>query len=165
MSGDVKFNIRRVRPEDKAALLELSLLAWEPIFTSFEQILGSDIGSIVCPEWRSRQHIEIAAICDEPENTFVWVAEREERAVGFVSCALKPVEETGEVQYLAVHPDHQNIGIGASLNKVALQKMQEMGMKIAVVSTGGDPSHAPARRAYEKSGYVGLPLVRYYKKL
>jgi hypothetical protein len=38
-------------------------------------------------------------------------------------------------------------------------------MRLAVVGTGGDSGHAPARRTYEKAGYTGLPLVRYYKHL
>jgi hypothetical protein len=32
--------------------------------------------------------------------------------------------------------------------------MKEAGMQVATVSTGGDPSHAPARRAYEKAGFT-----------
>jgi len=38
-------------------------------------------------------------------------------------------------------------------------------MKLAVVSTGGDESHVPARRSYEKAGYTALPLVKYYRDL
>jgi len=30
------------------------------------------------------------------------------------------------------------------------------GMKVAVVGTGGDPSHAPARKSDEKAGYKPL---------
>jgi ribosomal protein S18 acetylase RimI-like enzyme len=66
---------------------------------------------------------------------------------------------------LAVHPDHQNLGIGTELNTLALEKMREGGMKMAKVETGGDPSHAPARRSYEKAGYRALPLVRYFLDL
>jgi GNAT superfamily N-acetyltransferase len=69
------------------------------------------------------------------------------------------------VDLLAVHPDYQNEGIGTELNNFALGKMRAAGMKLAVVGTGGDPGHAPARRSYEKAGYTGLPLVRYYKDL
>jgi GNAT superfamily N-acetyltransferase len=69
------------------------------------------------------------------------------------------------VQLLAVHPAHQNLGIATLLNNVALQEMKARGMKLAVVGTGGDPGHAPARAAYEKIGYTALPLVRYYKAL
>ena len=39
------------------------------------------------------------------------------------------------------------------------------GMKLAGVSTGGDPGHAPARRAYEKAGYTAFPNVWYYQPL
>ena len=31
--------------------------------------------------------------------------------------------------------------------------MRSRGMDIAVVETGGDPGHAPARAAYEKAGF------------
>jgi len=43
--------------------------------------------------------------------------------------------------------------------------MKAAGMKMAVAETGGDAGHAPARQAYEKAGYTGLPLVRYFKDL
>jgi GNAT superfamily N-acetyltransferase len=62
-----------------------------------------------------------------------------------------------------VHPEYQNRGIGTALNKFVLEKMKESGMKLAVVATGGDPGHAPARRAYEKAGYRAFPGVRYYQ--
>jgi ribosomal protein S18 acetylase RimI-like enzyme len=64
-----------------------------------------------------------------------------------------------------VHPECQNRGIGTELNRFALEKMKEGGMKMAKVETGGDPSHAPARACYEKAGYTALPLVRYFKDL
>lgn len=66
---------------------------------------------------------------------------------------------------LAVHPEYQNHEIGTELNIFALQKMKEAGVKMACVSTGGDESHAPARKSYEKSGYTALPLVKYYQGL
>jgi hypothetical protein len=43
--------------------------------------------------------------------------------------------------------------------------MKAAGVKMAVAETGGEDGHAPARRAYEKAGYTGLPLVRYFKDL
>jgi hypothetical protein len=38
-------------------------------------------------------------------------------------------------------------------------------MGVAMVETGGDPGHAPARRAYEKAGFALLPIARYFKNL
>lgn len=43
--------------------------------------------------------------------------------------------------------------------------MKDAGMSIAMVETGGDPGHAPARRTYEKLGFGLLPISRYFKKL
>jgi N-acetylglutamate synthase-like GNAT family acetyltransferase len=95
----------------------------------------------------------------------VWVAEQDGTVVGYIAYELHDNDKSGEVMLLAVHPDYQNDGIGTALNEFALDKMREAGMRLAVVGTGGDASHAPARRSYEKAGYTGLPLVRYYQKL
>lgn len=48
----------------------------------------------------------------------------------------------------------------------AFARLRERGMRYVRVSTGGDPAHAPARRAYEKAGFViGLPGVEYHREL
>jgi ribosomal protein S18 acetylase RimI-like enzyme len=157
--------IRPVSNDDIAFVVQLSLLAWEPIFSSFQEILGSEIYSKIYPDWRKQQRSGIETICKEGGTTAVWVAELEGSVVGFIAYKLNMEEKTGEIEYLAVHPDHQNNGIGTELNSFALNQMKKSGIELAVVGTGGDPSHAPARRAYEKSGYTALPLVRYYKNL
>jgi ribosomal protein S18 acetylase RimI-like enzyme len=87
-----------------------------------------------------------------------------EKVVGYIAYEFYG-DDTAEVQLLAVHPEYQNRGIGTQLNTFVLQKMKESGMKMAVVSTGGDESHAPARRSYEKAGYTALLLVKYYRDL
>jgi len=43
--------------------------------------------------------------------------------------------------------------------------MRSRGMDIAVVETGGDPGHAPARAAYESAGFTLLPIARYFRLL
>jgi hypothetical protein len=48
----------------------------------------------------------------------------------------------------------------------AITRMKEAGMRVATVATGGDASHAPARRAYEKAGFaVQIPSVWLCRKL
>ncbi len=157
--------IRPLHPTDLEALVQLSWLAWEPIFQSFEQILGPRIFPLLYPDWKAGQRQAVETVCSEPEKTSVLVAELAGVIVGFLAYELNLPEKTGEVQLLAVHPDYQNQGIGTALNRFALRKMQESGITLALVGTGGDPSHAPARRCYEKAGYTGLPLVRYYQAL
>ena len=104
-------------------------------------------------------------VCRDREKTPVLVAELDGRVIGFLAYELNLQDGVGDVALLAVHPDHQNRGIGTDLNNAALVKMVEGGMKMARVETGGDPSHAAARRCYEKAGYTALPIVRYHKRL
>jgi len=158
----------RIRPlgnNDVEEVVRLSLLAWTPVFSSFEQILGPEIYARIYPDWRTSQREGVEKVCRDGEKTIVWVAEVDGRVVGFVAYEIYAKDKTGEVMLLAVHPEYQNRGIGTELNNWALEKMKESGMKMAVVGTGGDPAHAPARRSYEKAGYTPLPLVRYYKDL
>ena len=128
-------------------------------------MLGSEIYLTIYPDWRVSQRAAIEGICKEDGAMQVWVAEWDGRMAGFVAYDMNLTSKEGEVQYLAVDPEYQRRGIGAALNTFALEKLKAGGMELAVVGTGGDPAHAPARRAYERAGYVGLPLVRYYKKL
>ena len=158
-------NIRPVQDEDIEDLVKLSLLAWEPIFVSFRGILGGNIYSSIWPDWKSGQREAIETVCSDGDKTIVWVAEVDTKTRGFIAYTLDFENKIGDIQLLAVHPDYQNLGIGTTLNTFALDKMKETGMKMAKVETGGDPSHAPARRAYEKSGFTGLPLVRYFQDL
>lgn len=163
MRMTVNFHIRAFTDNDLDDIVQLSLLAWEPVFESFRQVLGSQIYSILYPDWRTSQREGVEKACQD-EKFNVLVAEADGKAVGFLVYELRE-NKTGEVQLLAVHPDYQNFGIGTELNVVALEKMKAAGMKLVEVGTGGDEGHAPARRSYEKAGYTGLPLVRYYKAL
>ena len=66
---------------------------------------------------------------------------------------------------IAVDPDHQRRGIATALMEVALEQLKAAGMTTALVETGGDPGHAPARQTYERLGFGPLPIARYFKKL
>ena len=160
----MKLNIRPVKQQDVPELIHLCLLAFEPIFDSFKQILGPDIFLVIYPDWRQTQtdvvNAEIYA-----EDITVWVAEVEGEVAGLITQKVNQNTRIGEVHFLAVHPDYQNQGIGTALNTFVLDQLRKIGMDVAMVSTGGDNSHAPARRTYEKVGFIPLPIVNYYTKL
>jgi ribosomal protein S18 acetylase RimI-like enzyme len=161
----VRPKIRPFEDGDLDPIVQLSLLAWEPVFTAWEEILGSELYPIaIYEDWRASQAEGVTQVCQDAKIS-TWVAEVDGQPVGFVSYQLDDDKQTGEVYMLAVHPAYQNDGIGTELNLFALDKFREAGMKLAVVGTGGDPGHAPARRSYEKAGYTGLPLMRYYQAL
>jgi len=161
----MKLHIRPFDKRDINDIVELSLLAWEPVFVAWEQILGPTLYPIaIYPDWRKSQKEVVEKGCSN-ENFTTWVAEVSGNVTGFVAYELNEVNKIGEIQLLAVHPEYQNHGIGTELNNFAIEKLKEAGMKLAVVGTGGDEGHAPARASYEKAGYTALPLVRYYQEL
>lgn len=160
----MNIHIRPLADDDIEGVLRLSILAWAPVFASFEQVLGTAIYLKIYPDWIPSQR-EAVETTIRNERYITWVAEADGVLAGFVNYELNETTRTGEVEMLAVHPDYQNQGIGTELNMFALGKMKEHGMTLAVVGTGGDPGHAPARRSYEKAGYTPLPIVRYYKDL
>jgi GNAT superfamily N-acetyltransferase len=66
---------------------------------------------------------------------------------------------------VAIDPSYQNRGLGTELTRVATDWIRDEGLPVAIISTGGDEGHAPARRAYEKAGYAAVPSVNFLKAL
>ena len=89
----------------------------------------------------------------------------EDAATGFVAATLHSERLIGEIVMLAVDPDAQDRGTGTALTEFATGWLRDTGMRIAMVETGGDDGHSPARRVYEKADYVLLPVARYFKAL
>jgi GNAT superfamily N-acetyltransferase len=82
------------------------------------------------------------------------------------SLQLNHETHVGEIGLNAVHPQHACQGIGTSMYDFAVARMTEAGMQAATVATGGDASHAPARRAYAKAGFtVQIPSVWLCRRL
>jgi len=87
--------------------------------------------------------------------------------VGFVAVGLvaEDAARAGEIHMIAADPEHQRAGVGSALMRQALAVAEAHGVQLAVIATGGDPGHAPARALYERFGFRPLPGVRYYRTL
>ena len=157
--------IRRFEDRDLAQVVDFSLRAWEPVFASLRDTLGDPIFLRLHPDWRAGQAAAVTASCTSAElDTFV--AEVEDRPVGFVAVALNAYHERmGVIEIIGVDPDYQRRGVARELTAHALDHMKAQGMNIAVVETGGDPGHAPARAAYTATGFTLLPIARYFQSL
>jgi ribosomal protein S18 acetylase RimI-like enzyme len=150
---------------DREAVVTLALRAWKPVFASTRRVLGDELDArLHRPESRTFQRLAVEEVCSS-DTASVSVAEEDGTVVGFVAVELYAERAVGEIYMLAVDPDHQREGIGAALTDRALEQMAEAGMTVAMVETGGDPGHAPARRTYEHAGYTLLPVARYFKAL
>jgi GNAT superfamily N-acetyltransferase len=147
------------------AVVRLSLRAWAPVFDSIQNSMDADLYGAFYPEhWRVSQQKAVEDVC-AAEDTNVWVGIDAGSTVGFVAVKLDSESSMGEIYMVAVEPDSQGRGIGSALIEFALAWMKDAGMSIAMVETGADPGHAPARRTYEKAGFGLWPVARYFKKL
>jgi GNAT superfamily N-acetyltransferase len=162
--------IRPFEPHDRSALQHIRQAAFEPVFRSFREIVGAEIAAIAFIHADAEQAKLLDDICDDicaaGSGHHVLVVTVGEQIVGFVSFTIDIAKRTGEIGLNAVHPDHAGRGLGTWMYEYVMLRMKELGMALATVGTGGDPSHAPARRAYEKAGFgPALPSIWYYKLL
>ena len=162
---DDSIQLTRIPPEDLDPVIAFSLRAWAPIFDSIREVLGDEIFLRLHPDWRAGQAEAVRSSClSEERDVFVAVADG--KPVGFASVALNAFHERmGVIDIIGVDPDYQRRGIGSRLTEHATEHMLSCGMDIAVVETGGDPGHAPARAAYEAAGFTLLPIARYFRLL
>lgn len=158
-------DIRPYSPDDRQAVLDLSLRAWEPVFALTEGAVPGFVYESFYPRgWEARQLHDLAAVLDdEPQN--VDVATDARGIVGWVCTRLHLEDSMGEVYVLAVDPPRQREGIGRALMEHSFTRASSAGMRMVMVETGGDPGHAAARSAYEAAGFERWPVARYFKPL
>lgn len=117
----------------------------------WDELVAEDIGGSVATSIEAGQCI---------------VAEADGRVAGWVTWSVQRARDRGQVGYNGVDPAFRGKGIGTRLVEMALKQIKESGVRIALVMTGLDPGHAPARRVYEKCGFVPFhESITYVKEL
>jgi ribosomal protein S18 acetylase RimI-like enzyme len=155
--------IRPYGPDDAPDVVALSLRAWAPVFASLREVLGDRIFERLHPDWRADQERAVRDELSGPSPA--WVAEVDGAVAGFVAVGLRADRGIGEIEMLAVDPRHQGAGVGLALTSFAIGRIGAAGMTVAMVQTGGDQGHAPARRVYERAGFRLLPSAQYFLAL
>lgn len=151
---------RPARSDDAPRLQDIRKAAFESIFVSFRSILGDEIYQRAQAREDEGQEAFLTSMLEPESDWEVYVAELAVLVVGFVSVQLDRDTQVGEIGLNAVHPDYSGKGVGTAMYNFAIARMKEAGMRVATVATGGDPSHAPARCAYSKTGFtVEIPSV------
>lgn len=140
--------------------------AFAPAFHSFREIVGDTIAAHAFARGDADQAELLASICKGGSGHHVIVAMVGDAMAGFASYRLDLEGRIGEIGLNGIDPAYAGQGLGTLLYELVLARMREAGMLAATVSTGGDPSHAAARRAYAKAGFVEkLTSVHMYHSL
>lgn len=161
-----EYEFRLARPEDEPRLQAIRRAAFAPIFESFRALLGDEIYDLAQRRSDEAQEGLLSSLMTPDPSKSLYVALFAGKIVGFVAVLLDHETLLGEIGLNAVDPTRAGRGIGAAMYEFALGLMKQAGMKVATVSTGGDPSHTPARRAYEKAGFHAvIPSVWMCRKL
>ncbi len=155
--------IREFREPELTRVQDIAAAAWAPVFDSFRELVGETIFDKAFPEWEAEQRRLVGEACQGENSLPAWVALDGGEIAGFITVEVDRERGIGEISFNAVHPDCQYRGIGTQMYRFAIDWLKEQGVKVISVGTGADPSHAPARRAYEKAGFTRvIPSVRYY---
>jgi GNAT superfamily N-acetyltransferase len=148
-----EFEFRLACAEDEPRLQSIRHAAFAPIFAAFRSLLGEEIYDLAQRRSDQAQAGLLTSLMTPVPHASLYVALSGSEIVGFVAVLLDRETLLGEIGLNAVDPAHAGKGIGTAMYSFALGLMKQAGMKVATVSTGGDPSHAPARRAYAKAGF------------
>jgi GNAT superfamily N-acetyltransferase len=146
--------------QDHKQLQQIRAAAFAPVFASFRSILGDVIYEAAQAHEDADQEQLLSDLFNADSDWQLWVAETENEILGFVSYRLDQNHGSGEIGLNAVAPQHRGKGFGTAMYEFVIEQMRTAGMRVATVATGADPSHAAARRAYEKAGFnVSIPSV------
>jgi ribosomal protein S18 acetylase RimI-like enzyme len=151
MGNELTFT--RATVEQLPILDEIRKAAFAPVFASFRALLGDAIYELAQAREDGRQGELLASLVQPDSGWSVYAAMQDGFVCGFVAVKIDRETLIGEVGLNAVDPARGRRGIGTAMYEHAIAVMKEAGMRVATVATGGDASHAPARRAYEKAGF------------
>jgi ribosomal protein S18 acetylase RimI-like enzyme len=152
-------------PDHREAVLALSIAAWTPVFEKTRREVPGFVYDAFYPQgWQKRQLADVGSLLEAGAARF-WLMVSDGKLLGFVGLQLHPEDRMGAIDIIAVAPEFQRRGIAKELMDFAEQHIREAGMAMVMVETVDDTGHAPARAAYEASGYERWPVARYFKRL
>ena len=146
-------DIREFAEDDLEAVVAFSLRAWEPVFASVQAVLGDEIFLRLHPDWRTSQERTVRSICTNDERDVYVAVPAHDLSASSPSPRIVPRAD-------GRHRDHRSrprlsaAGSRRPTHRVRAAHMRRCGMDIAVVETGGDPGHVPARALYGDAGFT-----------
>jgi ribosomal protein S18 acetylase RimI-like enzyme len=156
---------RLVRDDEIERIAEIAVKAWTPIYEARRNTLGDRLFQEVFGDWQRVKSDEVRNAARNRPG-MVWVTEVGGRIAGFTTFWVDAERRVGHIGNNAVDPEFQGRGIGTRQHREVLRLLRERGLACALVLTGLDEAHAPARVTYEKVGFKPLwSSVTYYLEL
>ena len=155
--------IRRYRSADLETLRHVTIICFDGV--SIDQNIEGAFGAAGPTDWRNRKarHID-ADVAENPDGIFV--AEVDDRVVGYLTTRLDRVALVGGIPNMAVLPDYRRRGIGKALLESALDYFKSEGMLLARIETL--TQNAAGQSLYPQVGFqevarqihYAMPLTR-----
>ena len=149
--------IRKYRDADREIIKEITAICFEGV--SIEHNIEKLYGPIAGKDWRWRKkrHVDadIAANADG-----IFIAEDEGQVVGYISTRVDAETKIGGIPNFAVHPAHQQKGIGKKLMHAGIEYLKSKGMEYARIETLAH--NEVGLRFYPKMGFKELARQVYF---
>ena len=162
--------IRAYRNSDFDRVLDLTCATFGPFYEeSFRPAVGEEVFAVQHGDWRGDYRVQVAGLHDPEGGKHLALAETGEgdgaELAGYVAWNTDGERRSGNVEILAVSAAHRRRGLASALVRHAFDRMRAAGARIAVIGTGGDDFHAPARAFYDSIGGTAFPVAVYYYEL
>ncbi|MEM7667005.1 MAG: GNAT family N-acetyltransferase [Pseudomonadota bacterium] len=160
------FDIRLFDPADLPHLHRVRKAAFAPVYRSFRSLLSGHLAEVIFANAEDEQGSHLDHVCNTASDHHIFVAAHQGQIIGFCGASLNDQHTIGTIGLNAVHPEFASQGVGTALYEHVIAWIKDQGAIAVQVSTGDDPSHAPARKAYEKAGFrKSIPARSYYLSL
>ncbi len=157
--------LRYAEKKDFPEIDEITVVCYSEIYESFVQRVGEEVfkgiyfnPELPWPESKTTQNHKLYS--EHPE--WIWVLENQEGVFGYVSFILRPEKNYGIIENNGILPSYTGEGWGKYMYRHVLKFFRSSGLRFALVETGLDDAHIPARRAYEGVGFDHQDRITVY---
>jgi ribosomal protein S18 acetylase RimI-like enzyme len=156
--------IRNCTTSDIPALIDLTIATFRPLFTGSLIDLRPEVTEHDHGRWEDDYRAEVPSLFAPEEDRFITLAEEDGQVLGYVGWNVTN-KTSGRLEMVAVHPDARRQGVARLLCTSVITRLQQRGVTVVHIGTGGDAFHAPARALYESLGFIPYPTVDYARAI
>lgn len=81
---------RAFQEADLGAILNIAVAAWQPVFASTREIVGSELFDLIYADPDAEKRARVTLACDVDDPRVVWIAELGGEIAGFIIVHLYP---------------------------------------------------------------------------